>query len=497
MRYSKFIKVITFICLLLVASSCADDDLFGDTNTNKEAFPTLDPNLLITTIQASLSGGRLEQWRTNLVYGEGFVQHLGGSSAVSNYGAFFNHNAAYEEALWQSNYSNGLVRYLVDVLERTKDEERLANVNAVAKILKVMVFQRLTDTYGDVPYSEAGQGYYKGIFYPAYDDQKDIYYDFFELLDQAFNQLDDGEQADKITGDNFYEGDISKWKKLANSLRLRCAMRIALVDREKAIAEIESALANGIFQNNNDSCYGHHEDVEFGTAGAQINGNGLSQALRGNGSVMDHPTKTLIRNLQGDPRLTMWFLPGNISGIEGLDANNFSYEHPGGADNLGLLRPLLYRNDAPYLHISYAETQLLLAEAVVRGLIQGNALNYYQNGIRASILQWTAYGVSINAAEARSFAEGKTLTPNNKLEEIITQQWLTHFLNGIEAYANYRRTGMPALEPITRPESSTNGVMPKRIPYPGGESIINPEHFEEANSKYPNGWLSALWWDVE
>ena len=493
----KAIKVVYFISIILIMIGCEDDVTFGKTNTKDDAFSTFDPNLLLTTVQASLSGGRLEQWRTNLVYGEGFVQHLAGSFQVSTYGTFFQHNAGYEQALWQSNYGDGIVRHLIDILERTKNKGNSRNINAVAKILKVMVFQRLTDTYGDVPYSEAGQGFYSGIFDPKYDDQQAIYDDFFVLLDEAYHQLDDSDQGDPITGDIFYNGDLSKWKKLANALRLRCAMRISLVDQTKAITEIRSAISNGLFESNDDNCLGHHEDVEFGTIGARKHGNGLSQALKGNGSVMDHPTKAIIRNLIGDPRLNIWFLPGNAGGIEGIYPNNFRWDHPGGSGNLGILQPYLYKNDAPYLHISYAETQLLLAEAVLRGFISGDAQNYYQNGIEASILQWSSFGANIDPDEAKEFAVSKTLTPGSEVEAIVTQQWLALFLNGIEAYANYRRTGIPALDTITRGESETNGIMPKRLPYPIEESTINQENHEAANAKYPNGWLSNIWWDVD
>lgn len=493
-RQLKKITCVLIICLGVIA--CEDDQLFSETNTNNEAFSTLNPNLLLTTVQASLSGGRLEQWRTNLIYGGGFIQHFAGSFPVSNYGAFFKHNAAFEEALWQSNYADGVVRNLVDVLERTNNKEEYRNINAIAKILKVMVFQRLTDTYGDVPYSEAGQGFLNNILAPKYDDQKEIYDNFFVLLDEAYNQLSENTQ-EVITGDVFYDGDVAKWKKMSNSLRLRCAMRISKVNQNKAITEIQSAINNGVFESNEDSCLGRHEDIEFNTIGAQKNGNGFSHALKGNGSIVDHPTITLIQNLEGDPRKEMWFLPGNAGIIAGLSSNNYRWDHPGGSGDLARLQPYLYANDAPYMHLSYAEIQFLLAEAVQRGFIPGDAQSYYQNGIEAAILQWSNFGISVDAEDARTFAISKNLLPGNEIEEICTQQWLIHFMNGIEAFANYRRTGFPILEPITRSESDTNGERPKRLPYPGGEFVVNKENYEAARAKYPNGWLSPIWWDVD
>ncbi|UOB16673.1 SusD/RagB family nutrient-binding outer membrane lipoprotein [Abyssalbus ytuae] len=492
----KIIKYLFFSFLIFNMEGCIDDHLFRETNTNSEGFSSLNPNLLLTTVQASLSGGRFEQWRTNLIYGEGFVQHLGGSYAVSNYGAFFKHNAEYETALWQSNYGNGIIRNLIDIQEQTKNNETLNNLNAASKILKVMVFQRLTDTYGDIPYSEAGLGFYEGVYFPKYDDQQEIYNDFFVLLNEAYHQLNDDPEADKITGDNFYNGDISKWKKLANSLRLRCAMRIYEIDEIKAVNEINEAITNGLFENNDDNCFTHHDDTGFNITGAEKNGNGLSQALKGNGVVLDHPTEIILRNLADDPRLNIWFLPGSTGKIEGVSSNNFRWDHPGGSENLGVLQPYLYKNDAPYLNISYAETQLLLAEAVQRGFITGDAQSYYQKGIEASILQWSAYGADIDESQAKEFAENKQLTTGNEIEEIAIQQWLTLFMNGIEAYANLRRIDLPVLDAMTRTDTDTNGVMPKKLPYPGEEATLNPDNYEAASQKYPNGWLSNLWWDV-
>ena len=494
-----YIKIIKYLCLFAIvfnSISCEDDSLFRETNTNGEAFSSLDPNLLLTTVQASMSGGRFEQWRANLIYGEGFIQHMGGSWAISNYGAFFKHNSDYEVALWNSNYGGGIVRDLIDIQERTKDNDQLKNINAISKIMKVMVFQRLTDSYGDIPYSEAGLGFYDNIYLPKYDSQQDIYNNFFVLLDEAYNQLDESANGDKVTGDNFYNGDISKWKKLTNSLRLRCAMRISMVDETKAISEIQSAVNGGLFESNEDNCYTHHDDTAFNTTGALVNGNGLSQAIRGNGPILDHPTEILLRNLDGDPRKNIWFLPGNSGVIEGIASNNFRWDHPGGSGNLGIIQSYLANDDAPYLHISYSEIQLLLAEAAQRGLFSGNAQDYYQKGIEANVLQWSVFGANIDAAAANTFASSKTFTSGSEIEDIATQQWLGLFLSGIEAYANQRRTDFPVLDPVTRTDTDTNGVMPKRFPYPVGESTINTVNYENAKAKYPDGWLSRVWWDI-
>ncbi|MCV9932092.1 SusD/RagB family nutrient-binding outer membrane lipoprotein [Flavobacterium sp. LS1R47] len=493
-------KYVLGAILLLTTINCADDETFRETNTNPEAFVTINPSIQLTGVQAALSGGWFEQWRANLIYGEGFIQHLSGSWPTSTFGAYYASNVDYQSALWNSNYGGGIVRNLVDVLERTNGKSEYTNLNGVAKTLKVMVFQRLTDLYGDVPYSEAGLGYYQKIFYPKYDSQKDIYTDFFKLLDEAQNQIQTG--SDPIKGDLFYAGDVSKWKKMINSLRLRCAMRISKVDPALAKEQIQKAVTNGIFTSNEDNCYMKHDSSPAETAGALNNGNGMSHALKGNGAVEDYPTSLLINTLGDDPRKKIWFSPNASGNYVGLNPNNSSGRHPGpgGILDLATIKPYLYENNAPYLHLTYSESMLLLAEASFRGLYTGNVDDLYKKGIEAGIRQWSIFKdasiIDNNAVAA--FLATKSLTRGKELEEIATQQWLTFFLNGMEAYSNYRRTDFPVLIKITNNGSSTGGVIPKRLPYPAEESTSNKANFLAASAKYNNNnWLAKVWWDVD
>ncbi|MDX6191469.1 SusD/RagB family nutrient-binding outer membrane lipoprotein [Flavobacterium sp. Fl-318] len=491
-------KYVLGMILVLTTTNCADDDLFRETNTNPETFVSVDPSTQLTGIQAAMSGGWFEQWRANLIYGEGFIQHLGGSWPVANYGSFFIASREYQEALWISNYGGGLVRNLVDVLEKTNGKPEFNNLNGMAKVLKVMTFQRLTDLYGDIPYSEAGLGYYKKIFYPKYDSQKDIYTDFFKVLDEAQNQMQP--QSIPTKGDLFYAGDAAKWKKMISALRLRCAMRISKVDPALAKEQILKAVANGLFTSNADNCYMKHDATLPETAGALNNGNGVSQGLKGSGPVYDHPTITILNLLGNDPRKKIWFRL-NPNGIyEGINPNNYRWDHLPSSNNLSELQPYLYENSAPYLHFTYSEVMLLLAEASFKGLYTGDAKDYYKKGIEAGIRQWSIFKDEsiIDNAAINTFLATKNLTPGKELEEIATQQWLTFFLNGIEAYTNYRRTDFPVLIKITRPASGTNGIMPTRMPYPIEESTSNRDNYLAASAKYNNNsWLAKVWWDVD
>ncbi len=153
--------------------------------------------------------------------------------------------------LWELNYPNEILN-IADAVNRSKDDPKKQNLHNICRIMKVYVFARLTDLYGDIPYSEASAGYSKGIVHPKYDKQADIYDDFFKELTEASSALDPSK--DQVAQDQFYKGDIAAWKKFANSLHLRLAMRLVKRDEEKAKAEAQKAFARGVFSRNEDVC---------------------------------------------------------------------------------------------------------------------------------------------------------------------------------------------------------------------------------------------------
>lgn len=153
--------------------------------------------------------------------------------------------------VWTTFYTTA-IKNLTDAQYRTNDNADKANINAAVRIYRVYLMSLITDIHGDIPYSEAGKGFLEEKFNPRYDTQEEIYNDFFTELKTACNNLD--ASKDKITGDVIYNGDVNKWKKLANSLRLRFAMRISNVAPQKAQQEFEAALQDegGIFQSSDD-----------------------------------------------------------------------------------------------------------------------------------------------------------------------------------------------------------------------------------------------------
>ena len=186
--------------------------------------------------------------------------------------------------IWTSFYPKA-IKNLTDAIHRSAEDENRKNINAILRIYRVYMMSVITDIYGDAPYNEARLGYLKEIYNPKYDTQEDIYNDFFTELKDAASALDAAN--DRITGDVIYNGDVAKWIKLANSLRLRYAMRISDVAPEKARKEFEDALTSegGVLTSGSDDALIKYMDISFSfgqDSYTDYRGNALSQLLFGN-----------------------------------------------------------------------------------------------------------------------------------------------------------------------------------------------------------------------
>lgn len=219
-----------------VMTSCSDDHM-AEVNTDDSKSETIDPNNQLTTVLLQTYGdfSLMDTYRS---YITGFTQHFAGAWNVTNYAGSVHANDDQSRLLWDRYYSVA-IKNLVDAINTTQESQPA--LNAALRIHRVYLMSVLTDTYGDIPCSEAGLGYIKGISNPVYDKQEDIYNAFFTELKACVDQLDNAN--DRITGDvTSLKGDRQAWQRYANSLRLRFAMRISDVNPEKAQKEFEAAL---------------------------------------------------------------------------------------------------------------------------------------------------------------------------------------------------------------------------------------------------------------
>ena len=224
------------------------------------------------------------------------IQHF---SHVAGYwvGDKYTLNADYCAAYFERAYAEQ-VKFVVDLLELTKGKPQYSNLYQIARILKVLIFHRITDIYGDVPYFDAGMGYYTRNFTPVYDKQQDIYPDMLKELEAAATALDPAK--DVASGDMIYNGDVAKWKRFAYSLMLRLGLRLIKIDPAAAKTWVEKAAAGGPMTSIADNAFILHNE-----SGGRPTVNRISQVLNLPYEIPNiRWSKTFIDKLQttSDPR---------------------------------------------------------------------------------------------------------------------------------------------------------------------------------------------------
>jgi hypothetical protein len=539
----KFInKVILSALALAVPMAGCDTDELHNRNINPQALNTVPMEYLFTAAQlGSASGGsagdnRYIDWRTNIGFAGYAIQQLSTATGGISPGDKYFDNVESYNAPWEFIYGDQL-KNIAEILRQTGPDgfdQGKENLRNATRILRVFNFHRLTDYYGNIPYSEALKGITEKNFTPAYDPQQAVYNDLLKELEEAsaaLTPLDASSRNDQAfaTADLFYEGDIAKWKKFGYSLMLRLAMRISNVDLAKANEFVTKAVAGGVFESNDDNAW-----VGMAVGPSEwTNQNGISRAFaNGDGGQPTTLSATLIDELKGpnegsvsddDPRLQIFSrgINGNnnpliqrglpngmdqsmINEMEGVPAN------PGVnvSQTFSQMNLELIDDDDPYLLMNYAETQFLLAEAAVRGIggvNAGDAETYYNNGVRGAIQMYTPFDQIDNTLEvddadvddylaSRPFATGGTEA--EKLEQIGTQLWLSKFMNWWEAWADWRRTQYPVLVPVDYPGNVTNGQIPRKLRYPNQEPAVNTENYS-AGATLPDEPTTKVWWDVK
>lgn len=354
------------------------------------------------------------------------------------------------------------------------------NQIAVARILKAYFFWYLTDRYGDIPYSEALKG--DKNFSPKYDPQKDIYYDLFKELKEAGTQIKVAEQG--VSGDLLFGGDMAKWKKFAATTRLFMALRLIKNDNAKAVAEFNSAIADGVLASN-------AENVLYKYLSSDPNNynpwyNNYSVSFRNDYAISTRMTDYM--KPKNDPRLPVYaeVLSGEVKGLPyGGSAKNI----PGTYSRIGTFHRAA---GAPALVYSYAQVLFSMAEAAKRGVIAGGdavAAVHYANGVKASL---EYYGVGSGYA-AYMAQPGVAYNAATGLEQIMTEKWIHLYLNGNESWTDWRRTGFPVL-PV--PTLAVNPIIPRRQGYPSSEPSINGVSYKEVVARQGADDLNTrVWWD--
>lgn len=472
-------KKLMLIALLIgVTISCEDFDGWNIDEKNPSAVP---PAFLLTAAQQDI-----------------FQQIVGMNVNSNNFGMmaqFWGQTTYQDEASYLfrerdvgGNFWSRLYYLLIDLQEagRLVSEESLEaadiqkNQMAMIELMSIYAWHVMVDTYGNIPYTEALLG--NGNLVPIYNDDMDIYMDLFNRLDTALNSLDEGVSMGEVgSGDLVYNGDVASWKMFGNSLKLRMALRIADADAGTAATKAAAA-ATGVFASNADNAA---FPFEVTTPNNNPNWATLVQSGRKD-YLMTESFVNMISPLN-DPRASV-YMDGNMMPYVGAPYGvNSAY-----VDFTHLGMPL-HTADTEGIILDYTEVCFMLAEAVERGFIGGDAEMYYNAGVTASIDYWT-----LGAGDAAAYLAQASVaygTAGASWKEVIgNQKYLALYGRGFEAWSSWRMLDYPST--LARPPISAEAV-PRRYYYPNNEPQLNGGNYDSGSSAMGGDEKdSRVFWDI-
>jgi len=514
MKHNQFIHLPVLILLATFSlTSCTKN--FDELNTDKTKLTELDAVGVSNAFAAAQYRSVQAAWQTfQSLFADLQSQYY--ANVAINFPSDRNVMVgSWLNGAWNSFYSTAIPPML-GVLENTKPGGKAANpaVYAIANIWKVQMFLPRTDYWGPIPYSKVGSGENS----VEYDAQDVIYKDFFNLLKTAVNDLQPyrGTTVSLGANDQIYQGNVDKWIRFANSMRLRLALRVSNVDAALAKAEAEAAVAGGVLTSNTDDAF------------LRVTTNSLNpfcQATAWNEFRMSAAMESVLKGY-ADPRMNKMYAPvPGTSNYKGL-RNGYTQVQLGLPENAAGANSNVANNylpdfmfSTPFLVMYAAESWFLRAEGFLKGWSMGTgetAQTCYEKGIRASMASWGFTGAAVD-----NYVNGTTppialtdgvntpalsdipvkweATAAKQLEQIITQKWIANWPNGHEAWAEYRRTGFPKLYARINSENTdvpANGVV-RRTPYVSGEIATNPKGVASGVSKLGGSDNAAtrLWWN--
>lgn len=527
-KYTKALSSVLVLsgCLGLTACTDAFDkwninpnevtpgEMGQDNLTTGAFFTQMEKGVFIVGVD---KGG--EYQITEMLAGDIFSGYV---SNITTYSYATYHNDHY--ALYQGWYNAAFNDAYTDIMQpwisiqKEAEKNGTPAVGALADIVKVLGMSRITDMYGPIPYTKFGTT----ISVP-YDSQKDVYYKFFEELDNAINILTAYHTANgtaKVLSkyDYIYSGDVEKWIKFANTLRLRLAMRISYIDGTKAETEATAAInhAIGLMKSADDSAI-LHQNTNFTFTNPLWE---VSQSFKD--MRMGASMESYLKGYE-DPRLKVYFRPadtdGNYHGARnGINRPNKDSYSPS-------ISGLNFQTNSNMQWMDAAESYFLQAEAKLRWNIGGESTeNLYNNGIKTSFSSKGASGadnyiaddtktpsdyddpVSYNDAvktTTTTVAWDESASMEQKLERIMIQKWIAIFPDGQEAWSEIRRTGYPQIFKIVTNQSNgevASGELIRRLKFPTTEYSNNSSNTTAAVTLLGGKGDTAgtkLWWDAK
>lgn len=476
----KRLTVGVFALLLLMVAGCKKD--YFDINNNPNQVTAATPSLVLPDALAN-TGAYINTsfYFLNLWMG---YWNWSGNYSINLSDKNYQFTNSFNNGIWTNAYLN-LKNY--NYIDQQGAALGQPNLQAMGKIMKAFHFQILVDTYGNVPYKDALKG--TASILPSYDNAQDVYDSLFVQIDQglALFALADKQTEQGLTvlnpgsNDIMFQGDISLWRKFANTLKLRILLRQSeKADRasyiQTQLATIKASGYGFLGAGENASVnpgYTNSANQQSPLYGAffQVNGSptGTNNQYKGNGYAIAFYKQT------NDSRLKAYYRPVPAT------TNTFNGTLFGTTDVLvnsqvsdigpGILKDVT--QDAPIL--SSHESLFMQAEAAQRGWISGDPKTYYQAAITESFIN-----VGRTADEATAYYSQSGVVNVNwdastdKLQAIIRQKWASeNSLAPFEAWSDYRRLGLPADVPISLEPSTSVKQIPVRLFYPQTEYSTN------------------------
>ena len=469
--------------LVGLAWATACSEALTDINTNPNAPSDVGPQFLLPqsiqgSVQSAFGTGQMLQHTG--IWPQHFVQIQYPDEEQGQV------RASSMEGFWGGYYAGGLNDIELVIVKGIESQE--PNIEGVGRIWKSWIFHIVTDLWGDVPYLQALTGGANPA--PAYDAQSDIYSGLFADLATGASMVGSG-RSDFGAGDLLYGNNFVRWRKFANSLRMRLAMRLSEVDPGRARSEFAAAYAAGGFTSNADNAFldypGSPYENPFYENFLTRDDNGVSRTMI-----------NVLVSLE-DPRLPLY--------AERAARDDEYRGHANGTDDLPFGQSLssfsrignFWREDGaatPSAVMTYAEVLFLQAEAAARGWISGDPARLYIDAIEANMKMYDAYKPANNPSNAE--IEAYLAQPEiayRGIDDIHLQKWIALWMNGMEAWSNWRRTDSPTLVP--GPDLQISRI-PIRFSYPDSEQSLNNANLQAAVSRQGGGLelTTPVWWDV-
>jgi hypothetical protein len=514
MKMNIYKTTVLVLMATFALSSCTKN--FTETNTDPNNIPNALPQqLLAPALVNTVSYNMIRNRNFNNELMQVTVDQSDAEGTVFRYDF---------RSTWSDYLYNGLYTQLTnfkDIYKLSKDSGVNFNKSymGISLICQSWIYSILTDTYGDIPYSQSNTGKDSLNFEPTFDRQKDIYAGIFQRLEEANTLLATG-TAIAAASDPIYQGNVARWRKFGNALYLRLLLRVsgkaevsaAAIAKIKEIAQTNTS-AYPIIANNDESAilkwtgvapytspYIAVREQDFRAPGVAVFF--IQNLSNWNDPRIDIPT-------YGTAGFNRWGIAPYQGAYLGLPSG-----YAAGMNPIPVKKSYFYSNTSAVslqtdpltgMMMNYAEIKFIMAEAVVKGWITGNAQTYYNDGALNSITLWVpAWPTTINSQTglpnniqtflvAASTEWNDAATPDEKMERIHLQKYYALFLEDLQQWFEYRRTGHPVL-----PKGAglkNGGVMPARMTYPVYVQSANPTNYKIAVAAQGlDAIATPVWW---